>query len=176
MRSFILVLSLSLVACGPYVIRGADPHPTTLVPSGTYALQLAPSVLDLQEFENIRIEGVQDALARGFHNAMGTHAVSEGQGAKVLVIDEFSLYRENVGMIGVLQARVRGRWLAPDGTELSQFAGRGTPRNGMARGVLQLNDLIERMYEEVIGDFIREQTQAPATAGGQEASRSSGIR
>lgn len=169
-------------ACGPYVVQGGDPHPTTVLPQGSFALEIAPNVEDEQDFQNIRITDVRATLARGFHNALGAQAVSDRAAQPiVLAIDECSFVLERVGHIGVLTARVRGRWLAPDGTQIGSFAGRPVPRNGYASdGQRQLEDLLEVMYEEVIHDFAqtRQNATATATAGAEQpsATRISGIR
>ncbi|MDQ3034242.1 MAG: hypothetical protein M3Y87_17670 [Myxococcota bacterium] len=164
------------VACGPHVIRGGDPHPTALVPQGTFALEISDGVLDTQEFSNVRVMEVRSTLARGFHNALGTHATSDrSTGPTVLVIDECAFVLERVGYVGVLSARVRGRWLSADGREVGQFAGRPVPRNGFAsNGQRQLEDLIEVMYEELLRDYAETTSGAPASSGGETAQATTG--
>jgi hypothetical protein len=169
---FVLVAFLS-VGCGPHIVRGGDPHPTAVVPHGTFALELAPQVADQQEFDNIRMLDLRATLARGFYNAVGASGVDGGTAAPsaVLVIDECAFFIEHVGYVGVLSARVRGRWLAPDGTQVGSFAGRPVPRNGLASsGQRQLEDLIEVMYETLLHDFAQSQNNGTAvsTAGGEQ--------
>jgi hypothetical protein len=170
LASFVLAASFA-VGCGPHIVRGGDPHPTTVIPQGSFALKLAPEIQDQQEFENIKMMDVRATLARGFYNALGNSAVSGDTQATVLVIDECSFFLEHVGYVRVLSARVRGRWLAPDGTQVGTFAGRPVPRNGLANsGQRQLEDLVEVMYEELLHDYAQRQTGGAdsVTSGGEE--------
>ncbi len=169
LTSFVLAASFA-VGCGPHIVRGGNPHPTAVVPTGTFALQIAPAVQDEQQFENIKMMDVRATLARGFYNALGQGAVSDDSGqATVLVIDECAFFLEHVGYVNVLSARVRGRWLAPDGTQVGTFAGRPVPRNGLASsGQRQLEDLVEVMYEQLLHDYAESQGATPATTGGEQ--------
>jgi hypothetical protein len=152
----LFVTATVAAGCGSYVIRGGDPHPTALVPSGgPFALQIGGTVRDVQEFSGVRVTDFHGTLARGFYNALGAKATTDpATRPTVLVIDECALEREQVGYVGVLIARVRGRWLAADGVEVGQFAGRAVPRNGLnSDGRRQLEDLVEVMYEQIIADY-----------------------
>lgn len=171
----VAVLAIAVASgCGPRVVRAVTPRPTTILPAGRYALALAPEVLDTQNVDrSLIVEQFRETLATGFHNAFAHQSTSDlSQQPTMLAIDECGIEVEQVGYLRVLVARVRGRWLAPDGTQVSQFAGRAVPRNPMGGGGAerQLADLMEAMFEEIITDFTNAQREdATASAGGEQS-------
>ncbi len=166
--AFIAVLA---AGCGPRVVRAVTPRPTTILPAGRYALALSPQVLDTQNVDrSLIVEQFRDTLASGFHNAFAHQSTSDlSQQPTMLAIDECRIEVERVGYFRVLVARVRGRWLTPDGTQVGQFAGRAVARNPTGGGgpERQLTDLVEAMFEEIIADFTTGQREATSSGGEQ---------
>jgi hypothetical protein len=105
------------------------------------------------ELDRVTIAALRTTLHRGFANAVGSRlSTPEAHDSMVLVFDSVEPEMSNLGTIGrFVTIRFRGRWMTPDDQVLAEFAGTAQPRNPTETGERHLEDVVEVMYEKIIG-------------------------
>ena len=150
-----LVVGAVTVTTGCSVTVGAvNPRPNVVVAADAPRFSLdANQVPDTIELDRVTLQKFRTTLSRGFANAVGSKlSRPEAHDSVVLVLDKVEPEMSNLGNIGrFVSMRFRGRWMTPDNRLIAEFAGVAQPRNPTESGKRHIEDVVEVMYERIIG-------------------------
>lgn len=150
-----LVVGAVTITTGCSVTVGAvNPRPNVVVAADAPRFSLdANRVPDTIELDRVTLQQFRTTLSRGFANAVGSKlSKPEAHDSVVLVLDKVEPEMSNLGNIGrFVSMRFRGRWMTPDNRLIAEFAGVAQPRNPTESGKRHIEDVVEVMYERIIG-------------------------
>jgi hypothetical protein len=150
-----LVAGAVIVTAGCSTTVGAvNPRPNVVVAADAPRFSLdANQVPDTIELDRVTLQRFRTTLSRGFANAVGSKlSRPEAHDSVVLVLDKVEPEMSNLGNIGrFVSMRFRGRWMTPDNRLIAEFAGVAQPRNPTESGKRHIEDVVEVMYERIIG-------------------------
>jgi len=150
-----LVAGAVVLTTGCSVTVGAvNPRPNVVVAADAPKFSLdANQVPDTIELDRVTLQKFRTTLSRGFANAVGSKlSKPEAHDSVVLVLDKVEPEMSNLGNIGrFVSMRFRGRWMTPDNRLIAEFAGVAQPRNPTESGKRHIEDVVEVMYERIIG-------------------------
>ena len=150
-----LVAVVVMVTSGCSVTVGAvNPRPNVVVAADSPRFSLdVTKVPDTIELDRVTLQKFRTTMSRGFANAVGSKLSQvEAHDSVVLVIDMVEPEMSNLGNIGrFVTMRFRGRWMTADNKLIAEFAGVAQPRNPTESGKRHIEDVVEVMYEKIIG-------------------------
>lgn len=160
MRIFVSALLVALVASvsggcgGSTAFQAVNPRPSVVLDSkhGQLALELG-NVPDETTINALTITEFRQTLKNGFQNLAGKKLTEDPKAAAlVLHIEQADLDKGAIGNRGgYIIIRYRATWSSGDGEELATFAGVAEPRNPTEPGARHLEDVVEVMYEQMVG-------------------------
>jgi hypothetical protein len=151
---FLVVGAVALTAGCSVTVGAVNPRPNVVVSADAPRFSLdANQVPDTIELDRVTLQRFRTTLSRGFANAVGSKLSKvEAHDSVVLVLDKVEPEMSNLGNIGrFVSMRFRGRWMTPDNKLIAEFAGVAQPRNPTESGKRHIEDVVEVMYERIIG-------------------------